>query len=235
MKMIGILGGMGPAAGADMLQKITASTVAHRDQEHIPVVLFSNTAVPDRTAAILAGGSDPRPELIRSARVLADAGAEILVIACNTAHYYYDDVASAVDVPVLHMPRETAAFVRESGLDAVALLSTSGTVSSGVYAHAFEREAPDVKLLLPDADGQEALMSLIYDGVKKGRLDHPADAVRRSMERLCALGAKAFILGCTELPVASELGMLPWPSRELIDPTLIVARSAVRAAGGRCV
>ncbi len=235
MKIIGIVGGMGPAAGADMLLKITSATAAKQDQAHVPVLLFSNTAIPDRTAAILTEGADPRPELLRSAKLLADAGAQLLVIACNTAHHYYNDIAANIDIPILHMPRETAAYVSASRIPKVALLSTSGTVASGVYAKAFASIAPEVELLIPDEQGQRALMGLIYDGVKKGCMDYPPDAVLQAMQTLKDRGAGAFILGCTELPLAAEAGMLPWDSSELIDPTYIVARAAVLAVGATCV
>lgn len=115
MKTLGIIGGMGPLAGCDLLEKIIANTDARCDQDHIHVLLDSNTAIPDRTAAILAGGADPVPQLCASARRLERAGAQVLVMSCNTVHYFYDAVASSVSVPLLHMPRLTTAFVEQSG------------------------------------------------------------------------------------------------------------------------
>ena len=139
-KTLGIIGGMGPAATCDLMEEIIALTAAERDQDHIHVVADVNTSIPDRTAAILHGGEDPVPELCRSARRLRDAGAEILLMPCNTAHYFYDSVASAAGIPVLHMPRLTAAVLREAGVKKAAVLATDGTVQSGVYADALARE-----------------------------------------------------------------------------------------------
>ncbi len=230
MKTIGILGGMGPEASADLFLKILDETAAVRDQEHIPMLLDSNTRISDRTAAILSGGPDPRPELIRSAKRLERAGAELLVMACNTAHFFYDDIAREVAVPFLHMPCETAKHVAKKGYRAVALLATSGTVKTGVYADAFAAEAPDAQLLLPDEKGQDEVMKLIYDGVKQGRRDYPTDGIRAALADLTARGAQGFVLGCTELPLAFRYGGIDAPA---VDPTRVLARAAVRAAGAQ--
>ena len=102
-KTVGILGGMGPLATADLFRKIITHTRAETDQEHIPVLIDSNTAIPDRTAALLYGGADPMPEMIRSAKRLEAAGADVLVMPCNTAHGYLDRLARQVRIPFLNM------------------------------------------------------------------------------------------------------------------------------------
>ena len=109
---IGIVGGMGPLATCDLFRKIIEVTEAGSDQEHVRVVIDSNTEIPDRTAAILAGGKDPVPELRKSASHLVSIGADLLIMPCNTAHYFYDQVAPTVEVPFLHMIRETAACLK---------------------------------------------------------------------------------------------------------------------------
>ena len=106
-KTIGIIGGMGPLATADLFEKIVGHTKAACDQEHLHVVIDSNTNIPDRTAALLHGGADPLPELVKSAGRLEKMGADVLIMPCNTAHNYYDGIAAAVSVPVLHMVRLT--------------------------------------------------------------------------------------------------------------------------------
>ena len=135
---IGIVGGMGPLATCDLFRKIIEVTEAGSDQEHVRVVIDSNTEIPDRTAAILAGGKDPVPELRKSASHLVSIGADLLIMPCNTAHYFYDQVAPTVGVPFLHMIRETAACLKRQGVGTVGLLATDGTVQSGVYHAAFE-------------------------------------------------------------------------------------------------
>ncbi len=224
MKTLGIIGGMGPMASCDLLEKIILNTDAHCDQEHIHVVLDSNTAISDRTAAILHGGKDPTDELRKSAARLYNAGAEALVMSCNTAHYFYDAVAASVPIPVLHMPRLTAEYIARSGFEKVALLATDGTIRSGVYQKALAPLIP----LTPEGEDQAAIMSLIYDGVKKGDTEFDCSAVLRALDHLTQAGAEAFILGCTELPIAFSQFHLPGRT---IDPTLVLAREAIATCG----
>ena len=225
-KTLGILGGMGPAATCDLMEKIISLTAAEKDQDHIHVIADVNTNIPDRTAAILHGGDDPAPEMIRSAQRLAAAGAELLLLPCNTAHYFYDRVAAAVSVPILHMPRLTAASLREAGVKRAAILATEGTVRSSVYEAALRAEG--VEPLYPDDADEDVIMRLIYDGVKARRTDLAAFPVRGVLDRLRARGAEKFVLGCTELPIAfRELGL----RQDCVDPTRILAFAAVRAAG----
>lgn len=228
MKTIGIIGGMGPEATADLFLKILDETDAACDQAHVPVLIDSNTAIADRTAAILSGGKDPLPELIRSAERLEQAGADLLIMSCNTAHYFYPRILPHITVPFLHMPCETAIASAKRGFRKIALLATDGTVQTGVYRDAFAQAAPETELLLPDAEGQAALMDLIYGTVKAGRWDRATDGVRAALSRLNARGAEAFVLGCTELPLA--FGHFGFDAVTL-DPTRIVARAAIAAAG----
>ena len=129
-KIIGILGGMGPAATADLFNKIIVSTKAASDQEHLHVIIDSNTSIPDRTEALIHGGEDPTEQLTLSARRLAAAGAELIAMPCNTAHGFYDAVCAAVDIPVLHMIKLTAQELRLKGVKCAGLLATDGTVQS---------------------------------------------------------------------------------------------------------
>jgi len=120
-KTIGIIGGMGPLAAADLFEKIIFHTKASCDQDHLRTLIDSNCGIPDRTEAILHGGADPVPELTASARGLERQGAELLLMACNTAHCYYEAVQSAVSVPVLHMIRLTARALEERGFRGAAM------------------------------------------------------------------------------------------------------------------
>ncbi|MBQ7713609.1 MAG: amino acid racemase [Oscillospiraceae bacterium] len=225
-KTIGVIGGMGPLATADLYRKLVEHCDAATDQEHPRVVIDSNTAIPDRTAALLHGGADPVPELVKSARRLVGVGAELLVMPCNTAHCFYDAVAAGVSVPVLHMLALTRDALLARGVKSAGLLATDGTVQTGVYQKAFDGSG--VTLLTPDAAGQAAVMELIYRGVKAGDTACDATAFRAVCEALLARGAQTLILGCTELPLAFDLYHLDYPHA---DPTLELALGALRAAG----
>ncbi|MBQ1447091.1 MAG: amino acid racemase [Solobacterium sp.] len=222
-KTIGILGGMGPLATCDLYTKIIANTHASTDQEHIHVIIDSNTAIPDRTAALLEGGEDPRPEMIRSARMLEREGAAAIVMPCNTAHGFYDDIQSAVQIPVLHMIRLTGEELKKRGITKTGLMATTGTIRTGIY----QQSIPDIELILPDLDEQAALMDMTYNGVKAGVKDYDGSKVQATAERMQALGAQVIILGCTELPLAKEMYHLQF---DTIDPTLVLAQAAVEFA-----
>ena len=225
-KVIGILGGMGPLATADLFQKITLHTAASCDQEHPRVCIDSNTNIADRTAALLHGGADPRGEMIKSAQRLESIGADLLIMPCNTAHNFYDDVAASVNIPVLHMIALTRDALKAKGVKCAGLLATDGTVQTGIYQRTFSGSSID--LLVPEGDDQAAVMDIIYNGVKAGDMNHDATAFRKACESLIARGAEVLILGCTELPPAFDIYHLDYPN---VDPTLELALGAIRAVG----
>ena len=224
-KVIGIIGGMGPMATADLFTKIIQSTVAKTDQEHLHVLIDNNTDIPDRTACILEGSDAPLGPMVESARRLVDQGADLLIIPCNTAHYFHPGLQAAVDVPVLNMPEISAQYCADHGFSTVALLSTAGTARAQIYEPYFKKL--NIRLLHPTKVGIDNLMYLIYDEIKAGRTPHP----ERLYPEIMALeeqGAQAFLLACTELPLAfHDGGRIPF-----IDPTLLLARAAVIEAGG---
>lgn len=225
-KVIGIIGGMGPMATADLFTKIIESTAAKTDQEHLHVLIDNNTDIPDRTACILDGSDAPLAPMVESAKRLVAQGADLLIIPCNTAHYFHSGVQAAVDVPVLNMPEISAQYCAQKGYSCVGLLSTSGTVRARIYEPYFERLG--VRLLHPTEVGIGNLMYLIYDEIKAGRTPHP----ERLYPEIMALeqqGAEAFLLACTELPLVFQSGgRVPF-----IDPTLLLARAAIMEAGGK--
>lgn len=223
---IGIIGGMGPMAACDLFRKVTEVEAAATDQEHLRVCVDSNTEIPDRTEAILRGGENPLPQLVRSAVLLEGMGAGVLIMGCNTAHYYYDDILPHIRVPFLNMLDESARAAAEAGIRAVGLLATDGTIESGVYERSFTRCG--LSMLVPSPALQERLMRLIYDEIKAG-VPHPAtDSLTDAAEELRARGAETIVLGCTELPLVADACAFP-----RLDPTLLLACRAVEQAGGR--
>lgn len=229
-KTIGIIGGMGPAATADLLKKITELTDAKCDQDHVRVIIDSNINIPDRTEAILHGGADPLPELKASAKLLEKAGADMIIMACNTAHYYAPQLSKSSSLPLISMPEETAVLLNNRGIRKAAVLATDGTVKSGVYQAVLDKA--EIESIYPDALQQKLIMSLVYDCIKKGVTDArglPVYEVRQLCSDLEARGAEALLLACTELPPAFSIMELY--DEKCVDPTAVLAAAAVRCAG----
>lgn len=227
--LVGVIGGIGPLATAYFLDRVVRLTEADRDQDHVDMVVFHHATIPDRTTYILGGGDDPGPVMAADARALEGLGVSFLVMPCNTAHYFTDQVAAAVQIPVLSIIDETvsAARARNPGLRSVGLLATEGTVLAGVYQRALA--AAGLGCLLPDAADQAGLMEVIYDQVKAGR---PVDIgqFRAISGHLLAAGAQVLILGCTELSViATDFDLLAEP--EFVDSLDVLARSTIGHAG----
>lgn len=112
-EIIGILGGMGPAATADFYAKLVAITPGSSDQDHLRTVIWSDPTIPDRTEALLGGGPDPTPWLLDGSRVLREAGATVIAIPCNTAHAFVPRIADRVGLPIVHMIGEVARHLSE--------------------------------------------------------------------------------------------------------------------------
>ena len=226
----GLIGGMGPAAACDLMKKVIDCTDAEDDQHHIHMLVDQNTDVPDRTAAILKGGADPMPQLLASARRLEAAGADFLCMSCNTAHYFHERLQRQVGIPVLNMPKESAMELKRRGVKKVGLLATDGTIQTKVYHRVLEAEG--IQVVVPSDEGQKTVMHLIYGCVKKGvpTSAYPKDAVAATIADMKARGAEAFLLACTELPIAFEaLGY----GDGFVDPTLCLALAIVREAGAK--
>ena len=227
-KTLGILGGMGPEATADLFFKVVKATPAEKDQEHLRIIVDSIPQVPDRTAAILGRGQDPGPILAAAARRLESWGAELIVVPCNTAHHYYGAVAGAVDVPVLHIMREAARLIAADhpGVRNVGVLASTGTLNTGMYAASLAELGLDE--VVPSTDSQELVMKAIY-GVKAGDRAEPGRLLAAVAAEMVDRGAQAIIAGCTEVPIALAPGEVSVP---YIDATLALARAAVRVAQG---
>ncbi len=227
---IGILGGMGPDATNRLAELITFVTPAVRDQDHAPVITYNNPFIPSRVDAILGGGESPVSELVRTARVLEGSGADLLVMPCNCAHYYIDEIQESVRIPIVNMIDETVKYVVESFPDArkVGLLASTATVAARLYHEPFARQHRTV--LTPTiSDQQEKVMDAIYGpwGIKAGFRTKPRSQLFDVANNLIADGADLIIAGCTEI---SLVMLRKRSSFSVIDPMEIVARVAVKLA-----
>jgi aspartate racemase len=229
---IGVLGGMGPEATNQLCALITANTAVNRDQDHIPVITYNNPRIPERVAAVRRsdGARSPVPEMSRTAQVLERAGADLLLLPCNLAHYFIADVQAAIRIPILNMIEETVNFTVENYAQcrSVGLLASTPTIECGVYERAFRRHG--WQLLAPDAAQQEdKVMKAIYgsEGIKCGHKTKPRNLLKDAAERLTERGAEIIIAGCTEVSLVLSPENSPFV---VIDPLEIIARVAIRHA-----
>ena len=223
-KTLGIIGGVGPLATMLIGEMIVRRTKAQKDQEHVHTIIDNDTSIPDRTAYILDNSKEnPVPYLQRDAKKLAEYGAGVICIPCNTAHSFYEELQATTSVPVLHMIRETAKLAKELGAKRVGILATDGTLTTKVYQTALEEQG--ITPVVPNATIQQQVMSVIYDYVKAGH-DVPTD-VWAPIEQAMT-GCDRIILGCTELSIVNKelkLGTC------YIDSLIVLAESAITACG----
>jgi aspartate racemase len=228
--VVGVLGGMGPAATADFYQKLVQETPASTDQQHLQVVLWSDPTVPDRTAALLGDGPDPTPWLRHGMRVLTEAGADLIAVPCNTAHAFL--APAATGVPVVHMIDQAVRAVSaiDPPVHRVGLLATTGTVRAGLYQ---DWLAPaGLRTVLPTAAEQELVAAAIR-AVKAGDRDRGiADRLAAVGASLARRNAQVIVAGCTEIPLVAGERCGPLA---VIDPTRVLARAVVAAVAGAAV
>lgn len=228
MKTIGILGGMGPLATVDLFEKIVLATKAEKDQDHIPILIDNKPQIADRTQAILNQGPSPYKELLAGAKGLEKMGAGLLAIACNTSHYYYQDLTRELEIPILHMQKIVAKKIGQGPYKKPAILATKGALEVGLYQKALDQEGVDY--LLPNQDQENIIQDLIYQAIKSKNFNYPQEAIQGVFQDLQDQGADSFILGCTELPIAKKI--FHW-QQVCIDPTLELAKEAIIQAGGQ--
>lgn len=237
-KTIGILGGMGPEATLALYKLIIDKTPAKKDQDHLHVIIDSNPAIPDRTLNIVYGQESPLPLLTQGAQLLEKAGADMILIPCNTAHYFIPEISKTINIPILHMLEITCRHIAKQVEKLpeyagalkipVGVLATTGTIKTALYQRYLERE--NLEAIIPTEQEQESLvMEAIYGrkGVKAGYHEEPAKLLKQAANSLIDRGAKFVIAGCTEVPLVLTEKMIAVP---LINSMEIVAQQAVSLA-----
>jgi len=197
--LLGIIGGMGAQATACFYEKLHSLQSVVVEQDYLDILLYSKPSIPDRTAFITGKSPEnPLDSLITAARTLETAGVSCIAIPCITSHYFYDELARKVDVPILNLVEETAAFLSERNVRNVCLLATDGTVKGKIFDSAFEKHG--ISFCVPENEDQSKLMELIYD-IKCGAAISP-DVLDEIKSKILKEGANAIVLGCTELCIA---------------------------------
>ena len=226
-KTIGILGGMGPEATADLFYRIIRATPVKRDQDHIHVIIDSNSKIPDRTPAILGTGPSPLPLLVETGKRLEKAGADLLIMPCNTAHYFHAQIQEQLGIPLLHMIRLSAEYIHEKypTVRKAGLLASDGTIASRLYETNYS--ATGLEILLPSKSSQKDVMDGIYKYIKTGDLEKGRELLHRVSLELIEAGADSVLCGCTEVSIVLHDGDLSVP---VVDPLQVLAEEAVRQA-----
>ena len=203
--LLGVLGGLGPMSTVYFCELLTARTKALTDADHIDMLISSRATTPDRTAYILGNSQkDPLPVMQEEARRLERAGATLLVIPCNTAHYFYQGLQNAVKIPMLNIIEETLAHLSRINTRCFGLLSTEGTARAGAYHTRCAQYG--MECLLPTEKEQAVISSIIYNDIKQNK---PVDMDRfyAVADALRARGCEKLVLGCTELSLLKKSGL----------------------------
>lgn len=225
-KTLGIVGGVGPLATMFIGEMIVRRTKAAKDQDHVNSIITNNTRIPDRTAFIMGRSQDnPVPVMVADMEKLSSIGAEIIIIPCNTAHTFYEELQQGSPVPVIHMIRETMNRAAEQGAKKVGILATTGTVTSKVYQHAADEYG--LEPVLPSQEIQEKVMSIIYDNIKAGK-NADRSNWRDIVNYMENQGCDRVILGCTELSIVKKEMELP---EFYLDSLIVLAETAILTCG----
>ncbi len=223
--ILGIFGGMGPEATADLYKQIVKLTPATKDQEHIPTFIYSLPQVPDRIASI--DNQDPAiiTFITKGVQKLEKSGASYIAIPCNTVHYYYDEMQDAVSIPIIHMIKETVNEVKKNypTVKKIGLLATSGTIKTQLYND--ELKANGFEVIVPeDLIEEENVMKAVW-GIKSG-VDQQIneDLLAIAGQHLIDNGAELLILGCTEIPLAFNPDRSTVP---VVNATKVLAQRAI--------
>jgi len=228
-KIIGILGGMGPEATADLFHRIIRATPVKRDQDHFRVIIDSNAKIFDRTPAILGTGPSPLPILVETGKNLERAGADFLIIPCNTAHYFHAEILAEVGIPLLHMIKLSAKYIHDNypEVKRVGLQASDGTITSKLYHEAYGEYG--IEVITPSKGSQKDVMDAIYRDIKTGDLENGGKILHRIAVELIRDGSDAVICGCTEVSLVLHDGDLSVP---VVDPLQVLAEEAVKFALG---
>lgn len=223
---LGILGGLGPMASAYFYEMITEHTKAERDQDHIDILLSSRASTPDRTDYIMGRSTEsPLPIMIKDAKYLESCKVSAIVIPCNTAHYFIDEIRRSVSIPMPSIITETVHHIKQNGIKKAGILATEGTVKTNSYQ--LECDSQGVEWEIPSPEMQAKVSDLIYKCVKTGKKVE-REAFYEVVNDLFDKGCETVILGCTELSVINrDLGGDP----RLTDSLEVLAYTAIKLCG----
>ena len=226
-RFLGVLGGMGPLASAQFMQRLTLLTDQKQDQHHIPAVLWSDPRIPDRTNARLNGGEDPLAGLVAGTRGLLEAGAKAIAIPCNSAHLWHDELVERTHAHILHIVHAVVKELKNAGVSEgrIGLLAATATVNLGLYQRMLEPAGYTCIQLSPSDQENVCMRSIRLVKANEIAAGHPLAI--QGVEQLQREGATAIILGCTEFSVAIPDYYRTSCAVPLIDSVDALARAAI--------
>lgn len=222
-QIVGVLGGMGPDATVDFMARVIAHTPAETDQEHVHMLVDHNPSLPGRQVAILEGGENPGPGMAAMAERLEKAGADFLVMPCNTAHHFQSYIIDAVSIPLLSIVDVTVAACQS--YSSIGLMTTEGCLRSNLYQEALS--AAGIACVLPTDEELAEFMRLTFQIKSGDQSDELGLAMQSLAAALVERGANAIVAGCTEIPLVLNESMLDVP---LISSTELLAIQTVALA-----
>lgn len=228
-----ILGGMGTLATESFVRILNHRTVTHKDQDYLNYVLFNHATVPDRTAAILdpQHAKDPLPFLLDDIAKQNLLQPNFIVLTCNTAHYFFDTLQEATEIPILHMPREAALELkRQQKGGKVAFLGTEGSVKAGVYER--ELKQAGFEVMIPKPQLQKKVNDLIYRDIKEQDFLNKDLYYEILFDTVETYGCDSVVLGCTELSLMEEFAT-GHPYHVVDAQSILVDRTIERAMADR--
>ncbi len=224
-RLAGVIGGMGPDATIDFMSRVLACTPATRDQDHVRMVVEHDPRIPNRQFAMYGEGADPGPAIATLAARLEGAGAEFIVMPCNLAHAWEDDIRAAISIPFISIVSESVKRVEQrcTAGETIGLFTTPGCFKAGLYQEALAGH----ELVLQTPDELSESMALV-ERIKAGDKSEPvASGLRALAVRLVSRGAHALIAACTEFTLVLEPSMFAVP---FISSTDVLAEKTVALA-----
>ena len=227
--MIGILGGMGTQAGLDFCNKLTMLNRGKIDQKYPLFILYNKSNIPGRPENLLKYNKVLK-SLVSGCVLLQKSRCKFIVIPCNTAHYWYDDLQKKTKIPIVSMPKEVYLHARKNCKknSKIGILATEGTLKTNVYNKFFYK---NFKLISPKKKLQINSVNKAIKYVKMGKIKNAEKVIKPAIAYLLKMKCSKIILGCTELPIAifafksfKKVKL----SKIFLDPNLILATSAMR-------
>jgi aspartate racemase len=218
---------MGPLATADFMKKLTEATPAKRDQDHLPVIAYSVPQIPDRSTSVISGDDAPLNAMKKGIETLVQMGANCIVIPCNTAHYWYDQLQQENGPTILHIADMAATSLKDKQIDhgPIGILATTGTVQTGIYQKRLQKLG--YPCMTPDMADQHDLVQKGILAVKRGDIDLGRTLLELATQNLHTKGCQAVVMACTEIPLVLSAQRSP-PGLFLLDATCALASGTVK-------